>query len=576
MSTRAATNSLRALGMLIAITTISMAPIGSTMGAPAALEGAGAGSSALPSASVGIRSRIPREVSCMRAYVKDPSHHFTNYAPAIGAPEVTDAIHSGLQPCATFTGSVRTANQVAQFNSSQMYPGGIQIVTFGGPGSAFLLGGAPGVPETSYTNGPYVARFNPSTGQQIWRTPLPILSGQWLLPGSMAVVKDGSVNVAIGPRVYKLDPSTGDITAQVEQAMLDGEQKSANLDGFAIAPDRRGTILLKSQNRSTGCSIQGSNAMSGCLADYGPQPDTTVVAVDPVTLDTIAALELDQPVTARPIVTAHGKRSHIYLAGATHGVRVIWDPSARTLTQDPTWAPGYLLTGQGAGDAPVMIGQWVIFNSNAITSDSTHICATVVRKSDAQDVHRICPWGVALPAGMSSESPTSFSTDPENNMFFMQDLLVGGVFGVHLNRKTGSMDVRWSRPDWRTSDYLVSMGSAEDRVVSSQYIDPASFSIAALYANSWTESLLWVKQDTGATVAQSAWHSATNLGWMYLPGYAGRMYAMNANNTLSIYLPLRCGHSTSQVVSPPSITLCDTDYSTLPQPIENPPLPPQP
>ena len=107
MSTRVATNTLRALGMLIAITTISMAPIGSTMGAPAALEGVGAGSSALPSASVGIRSRIPREVSCMRAYVKDPSHHFTNYAPAIGAPEVTDAIHSGLQPCATFTGSVR-------------------------------------------------------------------------------------------------------------------------------------------------------------------------------------------------------------------------------------------------------------------------------------------------------------------------------------------------------------------------------------------------------------------------------------------------------------------------------------
>ncbi|CAB4917078.1 unannotated protein [freshwater metagenome] len=530
----------------------------------------------LPNASQGVPSAIQHEVDCMRSYVKDPSHNFTNYAAAIGAPEVTDAIHSGLQPCATFTGKVNGKNQVAQFTTAQSYPGGVQIVTFGGPNAAFLLGGSPAIPIPSYTDGPYVARFNPSTGAQIWRTPLPYRSDQWLLPGSMAVVKDGSIDVAIGPRVYKLDPTTGAITKWVSQAMLDGEQGDANLDGFAVAPDARGTILLKSQNRSTGCTIQGSSAMSGCIAEFGPQPDTTFFAIDPVTLQTITSIKLDQPVTARPIVIPHRKQTYIYLAGATHGIRIIWNPKARTLTQDASWSPSYLISGQGAGDAPVLMGQWVIFNANAITSTTTHICATVVRQSNDTDIHRVCPWGVSLPAGASSEAPASFSTDPENNMFYMQDVLVGGVFGVHLNQSTGALRVRWSRPDWRTSDYLVTMGSAKNRVVSSQYIDPSGFSVAALFNNSWHESLLWANAATGATVAQSAINGPTSLGWMYMPGYAGRMYALNSDGTFTIYLPLACSRLTTQSVSPTSTTTCSTNYSTLPQPIALPTLPPQP
>jgi len=512
----------------------------------------------------------------MRSYAKDRANNFTNYAAAIGAPEVTDAIHSGLQPCATFTGTMKGKNQVAQFTSAQSYPGGVQIVTFGGPKAAFLLGGSPAIPISSYLDGPYVARFDPRTGRQIWRTSLPLPSGQWLLPGSMAVVKDGSIDVAIGPRVYKLNPSTGTITRWVEQTMLDGAQNDANLDGFAVAPDARGTILLKSQNRSTGCLIQGSGAMSGCIADFGPQPNTTFLAIDPVTLQTIASIKLDQAITARPIVTPHGKKTYIYLAGATHGVRIIWNPKAHTLTQDASWAPSYLISGQGAGDAPVLMGKWVIFNANAITSTTTHICATVVRQSNEDDIHRVCPWGVSLPKGASSEAPASFSTDPQNNMFFMQDVLVGGVFGVHLDQSTGALQVRWSRPDWRTSDYLVTMGSAKHRVVSSQYIDPTGFSVAALFNNGWRESLLWASEATGATVAQSAINGPTSLGWMYMPGYAGRMYALNSDGTFTIYLPLACSHSTTQSVSPASTTMCSTDNSTMRQPIEMPPLPPQP
>ena len=69
------------------------------------------------SAKQGDPSAISTEVACIKNYAADPANNYSNYAPAIGSPEVTDAIHSGLQPCATFTGSLTGRNQVAQFLS---------------------------------------------------------------------------------------------------------------------------------------------------------------------------------------------------------------------------------------------------------------------------------------------------------------------------------------------------------------------------------------------------------------------------------------------------------------------------
>src|SRR6266536_1891485 len=65
----------------------------------------------------GDQSVIPKEVSCMKTYAANPANNYSNYLPAIGAPEHTDAIHSGTQPCATFTGSLAGDNQVFQYQS---------------------------------------------------------------------------------------------------------------------------------------------------------------------------------------------------------------------------------------------------------------------------------------------------------------------------------------------------------------------------------------------------------------------------------------------------------------------------
>ena len=201
------------------------------------------------------------QVNCIKTYAVKPANNYLNYAPAIGSPEVTDAIHSGLQPCASFANGVTGSAmkyQVAQFLSPTVYPGQVQLVIQGGPDAAFLVGGAPGSPIPSYSGGPYVARFDPATGAQIWRTPLPQLAGQWVAAPSGAVVKGGWVDVAVGPTVYKLDPKGGAIVASVQQPVLAGAAVDANFDGFAVAPDSTGTILLKSQSRSPGCPVQGN------------------------------------------------------------------------------------------------------------------------------------------------------------------------------------------------------------------------------------------------------------------------------------------------------------------------------
>ena len=125
-----------------------------TTGLAQAASDSSSGTPTVTSAKQGDPSAISTEVACIQNYAADPAHNYSNYAPAIGSPEVTDGIHSGLQPCATFTGSLTGRNQVAQFLSPHVYPGGIQIVVFGGPNQAFLFGGAPGTPIAGYTAGP--------------------------------------------------------------------------------------------------------------------------------------------------------------------------------------------------------------------------------------------------------------------------------------------------------------------------------------------------------------------------------------------------------------------------------------
>jgi hypothetical protein len=270
---------------------------------------------------------------------------------------------------------------------------------------------------------------------------VPFNPNQWIAFGSIDIHKNGYIYTTYGPGIYKLDRETGKILASGQMTVLGMPATDANFDGFRMATDPGGVILMKTQTRSIGCPIQGNAAISECPAQgYGPDPNTTVVAVDPNTLQTVDAILLDQNVIARPIVGAHGNQSYMYLNGSTNLARVIWDPDTQKLSVDSTWAPVTLLSGQTGGTAPDLLGNWVVVNTNAAPSTVPQSIVAVNVK-DATRLVRINPWGTTLPPGVISETPASPGVDPINNMIYAGDLFIGGVYAINLDQATGNMTI---------------------------------------------------------------------------------------------------------------------------------------
>jgi hypothetical protein len=118
-------------------------------------------------------------------------------------------------------------------------------------------------------------------------------------------------------------------------------------------------------------------------------------------------------------------------------------------------------------------------------------------------------------------------------MIYAQDWIVGGVFGIKLDQATGDMEVVWSRPDWRTSDYFSMVGPADQRVLISQNIDLQDFS--QLADGSYMESVLWAHAATGETLAESELGPSTAIGSLVNLGYGGRIYTMGNAGSVFIY-----------------------------------------
>ena len=517
----------------------------------AQIIGCSEGSSSSTSSRISVDPTIvATEVGCMKQYAADPTNNYVNYAPAIGAPEHTDSIHSGVQPCATFTGSFSGSNQAIQMTSASTW-GSIQFIVNDGPTGSYIMGGG----LASETTGQYVAKFNPLTGQQIWLTYInavhPLPAGQWNAFGSIGVIADGTIIAAAGTTIVKLDPLTGSILKSVQLGVSHtlSSPINANFDGLLIAPNAAGVILLKSQNRPIGCPTQGNLAMSSCQALYGLPPNTTAVALDSNSLQLIDSIELNQMVGTRGVVTKHNNKIYWYLAVLSNLERIIVDPITSQLTVDAAWVPtSYLLTGQTAGDAPAVLGNWIIANQNGGGSALVPITPFAV----SQDINldgsvtsvRATPWGTTLPTasptGGWSASLGSFGVDPENNMVYAQDTYQG-VVGLSLNQTTGAMATVWNRSDWRTTDYFSLIGPVNQRILISQYLNPdilSSTSVlqSALYSSNYTETVEWANASTGATILRppsSAYTPSTALGSLPNLGYGGLIYMMG--NTGSIY-----------------------------------------
>lgn len=515
---------------------------------------------------VGDQSLWAEETACVEDWAADPANNYVGYWPAIGAPEHTDNVRSGLMPCGSFTGDFDGPNQVFQYKSESTYPGGIGLVVFDGPTAGYMwVGGiVPG-------SGEYIARFDPSTGEEVWRTYLTNvnLSDQWLALGSLAIIADGSLAAAASNWFWKMDRVTGEILAAEAQPINGSTPASShNFDGMVVAPDEQGTLLMKSQTRPEGCTTQTNSAMSACADDYGPNPPSVFVAVDPATMKNLDSIEINQNVTARSVAVEHDGKIYMYGNGAESLVRVIWDPETQTLTQDMDWLPEVILDGQTGGASPVVMGDWVIANSNANGSTETPQCVFAVHQDDPTDIHQSCPWGTEFPVrsgATTSDTVAAPGIDPETSTIYLQDYFLKGVHAIHLDQETGEMEIKWSRDDWWTSDYFTLVGPRDQRVLVSQNIDPSTTTANIATGFNYDETVLWVDAATGETIAESATNPSTAVGSLINIGYGGRYYTMGNDGSLFIYQVQSCEDGTT-VPEPMSATNCSTDYSTLPQP----------
>jgi hypothetical protein len=212
------------------------------------------------------------------------------------------------------------------------------------------------------------------------------------------------------------------------------------------------------------------------------------------------------------------------------------------------------------------MGDWVIADGNANPSTETPQCIFAISQDDPNDVHQICPWGKSFPVesgATQSETPAAPGIDPEKSLIFVDDYFLKGVYAIHLDQSTGEMKVQWSRPDWWSSDYFTMVGPKNQRVLISQNIDPSTTTADIAAGFNYNETVLFVNEDTGETIAESASNPSTAPGSLINPGYGGRFYTMGNDGSLFIYQVQSCDDATVNV-TPPSTTSCPPVTSTSP------------
>ena len=258
------------------------------------------------------------------------------YYSSLNAAEIADAQRSGVFPCATFTGSFDGANRVYAWRSADSYRG-ISFINNGNPGELYLVGGVYPTLEDPLPAGPWVAKADATTGEQIWRTYLdnPNASGKWLATANLNILDSDKIVFAWSNRIVLLDPDTGEILAHNTLPAGAAPIVDVNFKHLTVAPDR--TLILKDQTRPTGCTLQGTMAIIQCVAEGMTQPNSQLVAVHPDTLEVLHDIPLPEPSTVPHAITMFEGKIAIYLGFDTSARRAFWDPATQRLSLDEPW-----------------------------------------------------------------------------------------------------------------------------------------------------------------------------------------------------------------------------------------------
>lgn len=469
--------------------------------------------------SPGNLASIETEWACSQA------RETPGYFKSINGAEVSDSTRSQFYPCASFLGLMDGPNDVYAWRSEDSYQG-VLFMNNRRPGELYLTGGNNPPAQGVVPVGPYVAKVDATTGKQIWRTVLQNgnVSGEWVGAANLNILPDGNIPIAFGNHLVKLDGDTGRILKYVSLP-ADAPAEGSNYKHLTIAPD--GTLIIKNQTRATPCNIQGTLAAFQCPGGIAKTPGSTILAIDPDTFEIHDRISVPENAVVPHTITMFDDKIAIYAPSVLRLYRFYWDPETRKLSRDMDWVVGnYLEAGQTTGDAPGILGDWVVLQVNGLPTPKAASAIVAVSQSDPTRINRLYPFGTDLPTGQSWAPPKA-AIDPELSMVFSADQNMMKIGAINFDQTTGDMSIAWTM-DGATTALQALYGPADARVLGTARAEPGT-TLTELNQTAnppYKQQALWLNAKTGAVLAESDFFEPMNFNTLLSPGYGGRFYYM--------------------------------------------------
>lgn len=484
---------------------------------------------------------VQQEAKCIAGQKNPP------WYPTMNAFERGDSNRTGLYKCATFTGSFTGPNQVYAYRSPDSYYAPAIMVTRG-TNEIYVYGGSNAASDPIPTSS-YVARIEPGTLKEIWRTVLINIniSNPWTGVGGLESL-GGDLFAITNSYLYKLNGTTGEVKGVLTLPTGLSLPNNSYFNGMDGWPD--GTLVMKNLARAPGCTIQGFFALTNC-PNLGQTPPSAMVAVNPKTMKVLDWTQLKQMIGGRITATQYHGKDYAYLPGSTNLYRYEWD--GKNLTLDKSWGPvPYLLPNQTSASACGIMKDWVVCQTNGGGVSKVPLSVFAVSQANASKLTRIQP--MPLKPGQVSYIPSLPAFDPENNRIYAMDPGPGKVAAINLDQKTGNMTLAWS-VDQKTLEWTVLIGPADQRVfvgtnILTNVTNPLDYKVGPIGAN-YKEQIQWRDASTGKLLAASDYFSPMINGFEMWPGYGGLIYeGLNEGHIMALKVlptstPARSSNSTS-------------------------------
>jgi len=445
------------------------------------------------------------------------------YLKGLNTAEIANGERSGVFPCATFTGSFDEPNKVFAWKSADEYEA-CAYIDNRKPGELYLVGGCFPPYEGPVPAGPYIAKCDAASGEQIWRTYVENanVSGKWIGNPNLNFHENGLIIFSWTNQIIQMDPETGLILKSNTIPPGPSPVENVNYKHLTIAPD--GTVILKDQTRPIGSKLQGTMAIIKGIEEGMKQPNSNLVAVDPNTLEILDEIALEEPASSPHIVTMYKDKIAIYFAANIKAYRYFWDPRTKKLSKDD-WEVLAMEEGQTTGACPSVIGDWIAIQTNGAGSEVKASSIVVAHVDDAKRMKVIFPFGQLEKGGWSFCMPKPI-TDLENNMIYSADMGMKKVGAIKLDQASGDMKVQFV-VDNITNTFQPLIGPKDKRVLLltniKQNVDMESLKMSFFTAN-YKEQLTWLDAATGKYLAKSDFFEPLVPNSLTTPGYGGRVY----------------------------------------------------